>query len=209
MKFVRIACLIALGGVHVTRAQGLDSSALLAARLHVLALRASLPPGVKMDQDKVVIHSRSRTASEAEAAEILARMPKPLRCRAVVDAEVLSIECDVLSAGDSAMVHSRRVRDLDGEKSGRPLIDVGPILVEGGGRTLTVEVAVFREWYRDYYLPDLVSVSVFDATTDELARGLKARIVISRTGEVDRDAFPAELKGIFDAMRRETDAGGR
>jgi len=162
-----------------------------------------------MDQDKVVIHSRSRTASEAEAAEILARMPKPLRCRAVVDAEVLSIECDVLSAGDSAMVHSRRVRDLDGEKSGRPLIDVGPILVEGGGRTLTVEVAVFREWYRDYYLPDLVSVSVFDATTDELARGLKARIVISRTGEVDRDAFPAELKGIFDAMRRETDAGGR
>jgi hypothetical protein len=208
MAFLVAAILIAVGGrAWMGPSQSIEGTALSAARLQLLALEASLPLEDRVNRGKVAIRPGHTVVPEEVAVQALARLPKPARCSATVVEGALTIECEAVVSDELARVHARRVQDLDGGVDGRPFVRAGPILVEGGRKSLNVELEVFKRWYRDYHLPSAISLSMFDPTEDQAAAGVKARVQLSRTEEVAPDSLPRELKSQFDALRRDRRLG--
>lgn len=206
--FLVAASLIAIGGrAWMGPSQSIEGAALSAARLQLLALHASLPLEGRVDRAKVVIRPGDTAVPEEAAVQALARLPKPARCSATVVEEALTIECDTVVSDELARVHARRVQDFDGGVDGRPFVRAGPILVEGRGRSLNVELEVFKQWYRDYHLPGAISLNMFDPTEEEAAAGVKVRVRFSRTEEVVPESVPRDLKHMFDALRRDRRLG--
>lgn len=65
----------------------------LAARLALLALRASIPESRRLDGDRVLLAPSSSPISADAAAEMLAAKPKPLFCDATARERTLVVHC--------------------------------------------------------------------------------------------------------------------
>ena len=182
-----------------------DSTARLAAQVELLVLRASLPEGSIVVPDRLLIDPSRHQLTESEAVEVLAGMPKPLRCIAAEKEGALSVSCEQLASGDLARSHELRVNSLDRigglGSSYRPTEPGDLVLVAGRNESILLPVSGFQRWYRDYYLTLMLSASEADA--QERAHGAVSVIRASRIiedAELD-NRLPPELKGFWRAIR--------
>jgi len=136
----------------------------LAARLAILALRASLSRAVRLRYEVIrIAGSRDRLAPDA-LATLLAASPKPLLCTAREAGGRLEVAYGPLRPGTrehdwhttvAAMAAERGGRVvwyLPGEPDTRPTL---PVLCIGTGEQLLVPAAAAERWYRDYSIREV------------------------------------------------------
>lgn len=166
----------------------------LAARLELLVLRASLPHGVLSSRDSVLLPPSTTPVTTEEAAESLANRPKPLQCSAQLsELGVVAVSCSDLF-GEEALQHELNVRAWDGEwdEDGgvkRYLFsDESSLLVYGRDESLHIERSAFEKWYRDYETSNPVGFAFRMPTSDERRAGANYVMIADW---IDRD--PARL----------------
>lgn len=134
----------------------------IAGLLTLIALRAILPEHDRstLATPEVIIDG-ARFATESEAATHLARMPKPVRCRAHVHGGGLVVHCE--SMAEEAGIASWRAAtellvraDVAYLRRGRGQRDEDPLLVaRGDSRELLVPLNVYARWRTDFEIPNL------------------------------------------------------
>lgn len=106
-----------------------------AARVALLAIRATLPKDVAVDPDRVVLLPDPVELTNDDAAERLSALPKPVECRARDEGRVLVVECRPVSE-EFRFMHEGNVRSLDSpEGLARAAADA---LRENGGEFLLI-----------------------------------------------------------------------
>lgn len=131
-----------------------------AARLALLALRASIDPQKPLAPGTVVVAPSSTVITVEAAARALAALPKPVSCKATAENGVLTIDCRPLDAGETEWRHYRSAKEFSGGHRGfmsHTIERYGPSdahLVAAFGREerllLPLQVAV--DWHRDYMI---------------------------------------------------------
>ena len=167
----------------------LDSSALAAAQIELVTLRAwvSRPAsgelnGVRMLPDRTLLDDR-------EAISALANLPKPVHCAADVADGALAITLEPL-APEALSWHARVAQhQVEFWMQSIAREEGGIILFEGRGETITVSPDAFAEWLRDYVLPTELSLGSHKVTSEESARGVVLRVQASR-GETQLTSYP-------------------
>ena len=179
-----------VGGIEqMSDSRTLDSGAVKAARIAILALRASIPPGVPVRPGSVLVadSSAAHVLSDEKAAEALAAIPKPVTCRAEAPREDLIIRCEGLS-GDMVRSHGvYAVAMMSGlqQLHEYPKDKEGLLLIRGRDEVVVVTVEAFERWCRDYSLPLGVAVTGRGPRKGEESGGVGYEFVISRPEPVD------------------------
>ena len=137
----------------------LDSTPdLLAARLALLALRATIGESAPLGADRVGIGSASPALTADAAARVFASLPKPVVCDAEARDGTLVVHCWPLSESDAFDRQRHEKRQRDDEKRGgfMPYLDdhYGDgdhlIAVFGGADSLFVAYSVVNRFSREY-----------------------------------------------------------
>lgn len=182
--------------------------AYLAARLTLLALRASINPDVAFEAGRVFIGDAAVAITVDSAVAELAAMPKPLLCDADVRSGMLDVRCRPLASADKQeqeWFHLTRRDDVErGGYMGYLDDPYGPgdhnVLATGRDESLVVPRSVAELWHSDYELRN-VNVTGDDVgnplLTDDpdyvKARQLGARAIL-------RFSSPAREKGMTGAF---------
>jgi hypothetical protein len=132
--------------------------AYLAARLTLLALRASIRPDIALDPERVFLDRAATAVSVDSAALQLAAMPKPLLCEADVRSGALDARCRPLASAEKhEQEWYRLTRRDDVERGGfMGYLEVlyGPgdhnVLAIGRGESLMIPRSVAELWKTDY-----------------------------------------------------------
>ena len=156
-----------------------ESRSLDAARIALLAVRASLPQSVHRAELGVVVTPSTTPLSEEEAARVLAEMTKPVRCTGRDTVQLLTIECSTLVGPAVSELTRASVRESEKLVSAiRSRYCHGTSLslieVRGARRSLVVPLHTLIEYSRDY----LVLGESFVEPPDEAALQLGACAVI-------------------------------
>lgn len=164
----------------------------------ILALRAgAISAGIipLHDSDRVVVSGTPAWPMTVEqAARYLATVPKPLAVALGSD-EGGSRVVTVSSLRDthSAEWQAQMVASLIGEGSniGAMLNRLAPeqapvVLVIGGGLRWLTGGAVIESWIINYALPGNVSIGLRPPSSDELAMGAQAVMVLGRVRRIDQ-----------------------
>jgi hypothetical protein len=139
-----------------------DAPEYLAARLALLALRASVGKDIPLEPDRVALNGAPATSVDA-AAHMLALLPKPTLCSGDVEAGVLSVRCLALDDADPDAQRSFHFhRKDDAEQGGFMgwLEDrYGPgdhaVVIFGRGERLEVTLSVVELWHAHYEIQDV------------------------------------------------------
>ena len=122
-----------------------------AAALEVLLLRASLPREIQPPYEPVHLVEEHRDASASEAVDYLAKQPKPIRCRARLQAGRLAISA-VPPTSEERKFHDWLLTvptsNLGGDLSRK--VAGGRLRVKSGNDSVTVAVEAYEAWQRDY-----------------------------------------------------------
>jgi len=169
--------------------QGADSTAVEGGRAALLTLRASLRGVVPIRLISVFFESMpmARATSDLEAAKALARVPKPVTCRADTQGDALQVDCEPLS-GDILRSHEATVADL---LSGMQWLHAYPegqdlVLLRGRDEMVILPLRVFEQWCLDYGLPPGVAMTGRRPRKEEESKGVKYEFVLSRPEPFDR-----------------------
>jgi hypothetical protein len=134
----------------------------IASQLALVALRAILPDSERLALTTAeVVIDGARFASESDAASSLARMSKPLRCRADVHDGALSIQCERMveeegieswRAATEVVVRAdvARLRRRMHERRGDSLL-----LARVGQTDLLIPISAYERWRSDFEIPNL------------------------------------------------------
>ncbi|HEV7704634.1 MAG TPA: hypothetical protein VGO46_10095 [Gemmatimonadaceae bacterium] len=131
-----------------------------AARLAMLALRASVSRKVTLSQDRVRIDPDTDSISTSDAAELLASLPKPLVCRAEnVDSQLVVSCTDLAGAREFERHVYANSQRMNAETGGfmsyiSDRYGEGDHLVAAFGRdeTLVIPMSTADRWARDYLI---------------------------------------------------------
>jgi hypothetical protein len=132
--------------------------AFLAARLALLALRATIDQSTALAADRVLLDAANAPMSTVEAAQLLAAKPKPLFCNAEASDDTLVVSCRTLAEADANESHwFQRKRRNDEDRGGfMGYLEerYGPAdhLVAAFGRaeSLVLPHSVADRWSREY-----------------------------------------------------------
>ena len=163
-----------------------DRASLMAAKMQLLVLRASLPRSTVIERDLVAIAPDSDAITSDEAARALAALPKPVSCAAGTTVPgALLVECQLLSASDRILDHSRYVRSWASDRDIQRLVPpAGNLFVLGREEYLVLPRFAFERWYRHYEAPATVGFGFRPPTPEENAQGGDYTLVVER---VDQD----------------------
>lgn len=172
--------------------RGRDPVSLDAARLVVLALKASVGYSGPARDYLWMISPGQHTADAEETAASLAQLPKPIKCTPTADGALVRVSCDVLS-GASKQGHENKVAVLELWWTA----DIMPrvkdastlVLVLAGSDSVMVPAAAVQRWYQDYALPPSGSFSGNPPDEREGRGGARYVFVFSRADEVDPTPF--------------------
>jgi len=160
---------------------------LLAARLALLALRATIHQLTPLDSDRVRLDSEESLLSTNAAAERLASKSKPIICDAEASDRTLIVHCRPPSEDEATEV---AIADQDEEERGgfmpylAQLYGPGdhPVMAFGRGESLLVPLSILDRWWREYDLcsikltgreaANLLEESAIDEARDRGAKGL-------------------------------------
>ena len=183
-----------------------------AARLLLIALRASLPTEQNISVGRVVLAPEGEGLSPDSAARALASKPKPLECHAYVADGTLVVSCGSLSTEWRAL-HRYQVEDLSSRDgpigSLRTSTSDGEsdeVLILGRGEALLARAGALEAWTRDYVVT--LPLGITSRVPDQSERALGARAVIEfdRVDTVDPDSEPARrLMDLRRSGQRSTD----
>ena|SRR2546425_5569108 len=188
------------GGSALDRPTQDDENTLTAAQLELMVLRASLPEADRVGGSLVSIGPSSDAISDNEAAQALARIPKPVICTASVRTDgILSIECKPINSIEERGLHNSVIRGFDEEfRSHRAGLsdDERVLLVRGLGERLTLSLAAFKRWYQDYLQPLSVALAGQRTATEPIdGEGEVERVIrILHVDPVDPEDIPPELR---------------
>jgi hypothetical protein len=169
-----------LPGGALTIHSELDAN-ILAARAQLLALRASLPEGIKVRPDHIRVAPDSPWLTEAEAAAILAARSKPIRCTATLEDGNLSVSAEAPTADWARILAmSNRVETLDPANRDRTSSDA-VILLKGRDESLHLPGPAYQAWRRDYLQPDHCGLGGGPPTDAERSTGITFVWQASRT----------------------------
>ena|SRR2546426_8895580 len=181
-------------------------SAILAAQVELFVLRASVPLSGARKKDLVAIAPATKPVAADQAAEILARMPKPIRCTAdVTEIDVLSVECVQLTSAEEDKLHAIYVTVMEEQL----LSARGPsksaalhnrVVVRSAGRPgeeLLVPENVFVRWCHDYQLPPSITFGVWPATSARGAEQGDPIYEVHRIEPVNPESVPPEIRPLF------------
>lgn len=161
-----------------------QDSALLAAQVELFVLRASVPPPAPPKHGPVVLAPEPVPVTGERAAEILARMPKPVGCTArATEGGGLFVECIQVTGADESRMHAlyvtlmeERLLSARGQrKAGAPRKRVVLLSGHQPEEELAVPEHAFVRWYQDYQPPPSAGV----ASLTE-AQGAKATDLVFR-----------------------------
>jgi hypothetical protein len=132
--------------------------AYLAARLTLLALRASIPESQPLTLDKVIVAPMIAAVSVDSAAHVLAALPKPTACHAEVVDKTLLVQCIPLAAAEpmdrAVYAQNRSNADEQGGAMAYLEDEHGPgdhvVAAFGRDESLRLSSSVVDEWNRDY-----------------------------------------------------------
>lgn len=177
--------------------------AYLAARLALLALRASIGHATPLAPDRVLLLPATSAVSTDSAAQLLAAMAKPLFCSAEGSEAALVVSCR--TSANATMVDRARLSMArrDDEETGGLMgyLDeqYGPgehqVAVFGRDESLIVPQSVVDRWHAEYVI-DMVNM-VGDDAGNSLAAGRAEYVEARRRGAVGilRFSSPADRDG--------------
>jgi len=183
-----------------------QDNALLAAQVELFVLRASTPPSAPLKNGLIAVAPVTVPVTGERAAEILARMPKPIRCTAhATEMDVLWVECVQLTSAEEGKLHAIYVTVMEEQL----LAARGPskstgldnrVVVRSAGRPreeLFVPENVFVRWCQDYQLPPSITFGVWPATSARGAERGHPIYEVHRIEPVDPESLPPEVRSRF------------
>lgn len=181
-----------------------DSIDHLAAQAVLLVLRATLP---EMDElEGVFVLPERREFSLEQAAEVLAKMPKPLECAARAEDGKLAVTCKSLSPElrwvyeaqqrqlntGRETVGGVRMQEIDDAKAPR-------ILLLGPSESLLLSLEAVKSWRRDYLITPPHGISGDFPKSEERQRGASW---VLRVGRESAELIgPADIESVPEPFR--------
>ncbi len=172
---------------NVTR----DPVAVTAARVALLALRVAAVKDSQIPLDHFFIEPDTTPLTTYEASRELAGRAKPTACHATASPTGLSISCAPIAPGLPTREHQADIDAFENSTVGflalmrrNEAATNDRILILGLDEAEVVPLAAFSKWYRDYDLPDHVSLGLRSPTPDERSRGVGHVVLMSRGQEL-------------------------
>lgn len=182
-NLTRESCSARLGSRrHRTGGALVDMSSLDAARIEVLALRATVARQFSSAGHSVVLSGGDNELSGYSAIAALAELPKPVTCRAYVKHNTISIVHSPLIDSEQVAMQMSYINSLDRTWSESTLFGADPearVMVIAVDESLIVNVGAFREWYRTYAAIPWMTLSERWPDDDERDTGVFRVIEIS------------------------------
>jgi len=165
-----------------------NSTSEQAARVALLAIRASLPESMATGEHEVVIMPSLTSLSEDGAIRVLSGLDKPVRCGGRSMAARLTIECTTLvGAAVPELVRAsvREAQDLVKAIQSRYCHNSPSALIQirGAKRSLVVPLPILIEYLRDYHVMGETFVEPPDEEAIQL--GACAVLVMRGTGYLE------------------------
>jgi protein-arginine kinase activator protein McsA len=131
---------------------------LQAARLALLLMRGTVVMKRRVDESRYIVEPDSTPISRDEAADRLARMPKPLRCQATVQHGVMAVSCRSITEPSERAAWEEHARSREMEGGHFPVLreehgDRYPDLVVfclGWRESLIARVSEVERYQREY-----------------------------------------------------------
>ncbi len=168
-----------------------EPPAVTTARIALLALRVSAVQQGAAPLNRYFVGPGSAESTTHEAALRLADLPKPITCVATVVETGLSIVCAPIGPGAPAREHEIDIEAFERPSTGflalmQRVQNAGGdgVLILGTDGVVLAPLSAFRRWYRDYQLPDRVSVGVRAPTADERFGGAAYVVLLSMTDQL-------------------------
>lgn len=203
-------CLAAVGGRgdSVRIPQVSDETGVVAARMELLVLRASLPQSVLVERNRTVTLPSHRVLSDDETAELLARMAKPIYCTATADPSGALVNTCHEFDDNLVQAHDLYVRSWEDEwetESGfkSHIGDRGVLLVYGRGRaeSLLLSSAALKRWYQDYHPPPSMGYGGRPPDSTERANGADYVMGIWRIEPIDERTLAPYIQRILKPLQ--------
>jgi len=158
-----------------------ESNELLAARAQLLALRASLPEGIRVPRDTIRILPDSRALTELEAAADLAGRPKPLECIPSLLDGALAFRAEPPEPGWAQILEATNRAAASEPKSEDRLGPDAVVLLKGRDEALPLPGPAYHVWRRDYQLPENAGLGGGPPSAEERSEGVTFVWKVGRT----------------------------
>jgi hypothetical protein len=179
---------------------GDDSSDILAARIEVLALEASLPIDSGMNWGRFRLNSGPETFGIERLVQVLSDSRKPVSCSARASTDHVLITCHELRAGAEFQEHASFVIGMESEFGIggmliRQTLDAASLLLMvSRSASFLVPLSAFQRWYQEYLLPPNCGLGARRPQDAELLSGARHVIIVSRNDQLDpREVLPPEF----------------
>ncbi len=140
---------------------------LQAARLVLLVMRGAMARKRPVDENRYIIEPDSTPISRDEAADLLARMPKPLRCHATVQDGVMAVSCRSITEPSQRAAWEQHARHWEREGGNFP-----DLRQKHGARY--PELVIFCLGYRESLITRVAEVERFQREYDAYPLGHNA-----------------------------------
>jgi hypothetical protein len=158
-----------------------ESNELLAARAQLLALRASLPEGIRVPKDTIRILPDSRVLTEVEAAADLAARRKPLECIPSLVDGALAFRAEPPEPGWVQVLEAANRAEASEPKNQDRLGPDAVVLLKGRDEALPLPGPAYRVWRRDYQLPGNSGLGGGPPSDEERSEGVTFVWTVGRT----------------------------
>lgn len=176
-----VAYVLLGGAVQVLATQSSADTAFSAAQVALAALRSQVDAPSSIELYSVARSMHAVTA--AEAIEVLAQFPKPVRCRCALEDRLLVISCDTVRT--ASLIRMQRDFANESEEEWRGVVERAwghalqdpTVLLEEPDRSVLVPLHSVVAFVRDYETP--FSFGIKHVPTRDLPPGAHAVIVVS------------------------------